>query len=84
MNLNENTDESAIVIWVTALEGASFETYRNAPRSACRWHPHSSLTNSHARRDAKGSNRNPCASADGNTSVASRLSSGFPSMKSVP
>lgn len=31
MNLNENTDESAIVIWVTALEGASFETYRNDP-----------------------------------------------------
>ena len=31
MNLNENTDESAIVIWVTALEGASFETYRNGP-----------------------------------------------------
>lgn len=31
MKLNENTDESAIVIWVTALEGASFETYRNEP-----------------------------------------------------
>lgn len=31
MNLNENTDESAIVIWVTALEGASFGTYRNDP-----------------------------------------------------
>lgn len=31
MNLNENTDESGIVIWVTALEGASFETYRNDP-----------------------------------------------------
>lgn len=31
MKLNENTDESAIVIWVTALEGASFETYRNDP-----------------------------------------------------
>lgn len=31
MNLNENTDESAIVIWATALEGASFETYRNDP-----------------------------------------------------
>lgn len=31
MNLNENTDESAIVIWVTALEGATFETYRNEP-----------------------------------------------------
>lgn len=31
MNLNENTDESAIVIWVTALEGATFETYRNDP-----------------------------------------------------
>lgn len=31
MKLNENTDDSAIVIWVTALEGASFETYRNDP-----------------------------------------------------
>lgn len=31
MNLNENTDESAIVISVTALEGATFETYRNDP-----------------------------------------------------
>lgn len=31
MNLNENTDKSAIVIWVTAYEGASFETYRNDP-----------------------------------------------------
>lgn len=31
MNLNGNTDESAIVIWVTALEGATFETYRNDP-----------------------------------------------------
>lgn len=31
MKLNENNDESAIVIWVTALEGASFETYRNDP-----------------------------------------------------
>lgn len=31
MKLNENTDESAIVIWVTALEGAAFETYRNDP-----------------------------------------------------
>lgn len=31
MNLNENTDESAIVIWVTALEGVTFETYRNDP-----------------------------------------------------
>lgn len=31
MKLNENTDESAIVIWMTALEGASFETYRNDP-----------------------------------------------------
>lgn len=31
MKQNENTDESAIVIWVTASEGASFETYRNAP-----------------------------------------------------
>ncbi|WP_432315865.1 hypothetical protein [Collinsella aerofaciens] len=31
MKQNENTDESAIVIWVTALEGASFETYRNDP-----------------------------------------------------
>lgn len=29
MKQNENTDESAIVIWVTATEGASFETYRN-------------------------------------------------------
>lgn len=31
MKLNENTDESAIAIWVTALEGASFDTYRNDP-----------------------------------------------------
>ena len=31
MELNENTDESAIVIWVTASESASFETYRNNP-----------------------------------------------------
>ena len=31
MEQNENTDESAIAIWVTALEGASFETYRNDP-----------------------------------------------------
>ena len=31
MELNENTGESAIVIWVTAAEGASFETYRNDP-----------------------------------------------------
>lgn len=31
MNPNENTDQSAIVIWVTALEGASFESYRNDP-----------------------------------------------------
>lgn len=31
MKQNENTDESAIVIWVTAAEGASFETYRNDP-----------------------------------------------------
>lgn len=31
MKLNENTDESAIVIWVTSLEGASFDTYRNDP-----------------------------------------------------
>lgn len=31
MKQNENTDESAIVIWVTASEGASFETYRNDP-----------------------------------------------------
>lgn len=31
MKLNENTGESAIVIWVTASEGASFETYRNDP-----------------------------------------------------
>lgn len=31
MKQNENTDESAIVIWVTATEGASFETYRNDP-----------------------------------------------------
>lgn len=31
MKLNENTDESAIVIWVTGTEGASFETYRNDP-----------------------------------------------------
>lgn len=28
MEQNEKTDQSAIVIWVTALEGASFETYR--------------------------------------------------------
>lgn len=31
MEQNENTDESAIVIWVTAAEGTSFETYRNDP-----------------------------------------------------
>lgn len=31
MSPNENTDQSAIVIWVTALEGASFGTYRNDP-----------------------------------------------------
>lgn len=31
MKQNENTNESAIVIWVTAAEGASFETYRNDP-----------------------------------------------------
>lgn len=31
MKQNENTDESAIVIWVTATKGASFETYRNDP-----------------------------------------------------
>lgn len=31
MELNENTDETAIVIWVTGAEGASFETYRNDP-----------------------------------------------------
>lgn len=31
MEQNENTGESAIVIWVTAAEGASFETYRNDP-----------------------------------------------------
>lgn len=31
MKQNENTDESAIFIWVTAAEGASFETYRNDP-----------------------------------------------------
>lgn len=31
MKQNENTDESAIVIWVTAAEGASFETYQNDP-----------------------------------------------------
>lgn len=31
MEQNVNTDESAIVIWVTAAEGASFETYRNDP-----------------------------------------------------
>lgn len=31
MKQNENTGESAIVIWVTATEGASFETYRNDP-----------------------------------------------------
>lgn len=31
MKQNENTDESAIVIWVTAAEGATFETYRNDP-----------------------------------------------------
>ena len=31
MEPNEKTDQSAIVIWVTALEGASFETYRNDP-----------------------------------------------------
>lgn len=31
MKQNENTDESAIVIWVTASKGASFEAYRNDP-----------------------------------------------------
>lgn len=31
MEQNENTDKSAIAIWVTALEGASFKTYRNDP-----------------------------------------------------
>ena len=31
MEQNENTGESAIVIWVTATEGASFETYRADP-----------------------------------------------------
>lgn len=31
MKQNENTDESAIIIWVTAAEGALFETYRNDP-----------------------------------------------------
>lgn len=31
MEQNEKTDQSAIVIWVTALEGASFETYRKDP-----------------------------------------------------
>lgn len=31
MSPNENTDQSAIVIWVTALEGASFETYHDDP-----------------------------------------------------
>lgn len=31
MEQNENTGESAIVIWMTASEGASFETYRNDP-----------------------------------------------------
>ena len=31
MKQNENTGESAIVIWVTAADGASFETYRNDP-----------------------------------------------------
>lgn len=31
MKPNENTVESAIVFWVTALEGASFGTYRNDP-----------------------------------------------------
>lgn len=31
MEQNEKTGESAIVIWVTAAEGASFETYRNDP-----------------------------------------------------
>lgn len=31
MKQNENTDESAIVIWATAAEGASLETYRNDP-----------------------------------------------------
>lgn len=31
MEQNEKTNQSAIVIWVTALEGASFETYRKDP-----------------------------------------------------
>lgn len=31
MKLNEKTGQSAIVIWVTARQGASFETYRTDP-----------------------------------------------------
>ncbi len=31
MEQNENTDKSAIVIWVTAADSASYETYRNDP-----------------------------------------------------
>lgn len=31
MEQNENTQESFIAIWVTAAEGASFDTYRNDP-----------------------------------------------------
>lgn len=38
MKPNENNDESAIVIWVTALEGASFETYRNDPSAGAEIH----------------------------------------------
>lgn len=38
MEPNEKTDQSAIVIWVTALEGASFETYRNDPSAGAEIH----------------------------------------------
>lgn len=58
MKLNENTDESAIVIWVTSLEGASFETYRNDPNAGAEIRlpltPPHLLTSSHAKPSAKG------------------------------
>ena len=38
MEQNEKTDQSAIVIWVTALEGASFETYRADPSAGAEIH----------------------------------------------
>lgn len=38
MEQNEKTDQSAIVIWVTALEDASFETYRTDPSAGAEIH----------------------------------------------